>query len=170
MLVLLMVIGCGESKSPTVPFSSGGEQVLPTYDTSANTDDSGSTDTAVDEAAPVITDVSLVFDSYPNFGYVVEGRITYADAQDDVEGGHLYYDVTEGTGSPESFSLSVVSEANLSGSEQAYIDSNTGEIVFAFLADVDLDYSVDAIVLQDSANNNSAEESGTVAAGSYTGP
>lgn len=60
-----------------------------TADTAADTGE----DDEPDEGAPVITGEELEWTEYPNYGMVLQIRLTFTDEGDDIEGGTMYLDV-----------------------------------------------------------------------------
>jgi hypothetical protein len=161
----ICAMGCRGDGAPT--FMGGGTSQLPRitggFDSDSAADDSGTT--LIEEDAPVIEDLALSFEEYPGIGDVITGEITWSDAQDDMEGGRLFYNVTGDIYENEPFILDVILDADVSGAaNEAYIDSDTGKIIFA-LAGVDIakTYTFTAVLIQDAALNDSAEVEGEVA-------
>lgn len=161
--VAAVAAGCKGVDVPT--FKGGGAdgtfEITQGFDTDT-AGDSGTT--VVDEDAPVIEDVSVAFEDYPGVGDVIEMQITWSDAQDDMEGGRVFYNVTGDQYDNEPFTLDVVLDSDVSGAaNEAYIDSDTGKIILA-LAGVDTTqtYTFTEILIQDALNNDSATVEATL--------
>ena len=86
-------------------------------------DSGNSEDTAIELGeAPYITDASGSFEEYPNIGMVIEIKISYLDAQDDVDDGFLHLDYSSGRGSGSV-------QTNIDG-HQVYVDEGVANMAF----------------------------------------
>jgi len=162
MLTLSLLIAC--SNLPTVPsfladgarqatgFAAGSEDDTASGDTAADT---GATeDTSVSSAAPTITDASAEGITDSGSGQTFY-RVTLAveDAQDDLVGGKVFYDLLVGSSS-DTKTLTIKNAESAGPSDAAW---GGGTLVFGG-GPVDLAQGalVDAIVVRDAAGHESA--------------
>ena len=97
-LILMGLLACGTESSLTFP--GGGSSTGP--DDPA--DDTGGTEFGGADA-PVITELSAVFEYYPTIGWVIECEATYTDPDADLEGGTVHMTLEEHGGSELSQSV-----------------------------------------------------------------
>lgn len=167
-MLWLLLTGCALDETGS-PYASGGQAVGSHY-----SDNGGGDDTAdsggTNAAAPEITDLYMEF-SEAGSGFIIIGHVVFVDAQDDVAGGKLFLDVTEGNGDPTQFTIPIVAKEDLKdATSQSYIDEKDGEVSVVFAVgpvDSEKDYLVDNVQIKDVGGNTSNAAAGEVAAGSY---
>lgn len=93
-MVVLFLVGCAVERDDD-PFFNTSDRYDPPDWTSSDTagDDTGDTAGGGDAGAPVLSDVSLTWEEFPNVGMVLLFQATYADEGDDIVGGTCFIDV-----------------------------------------------------------------------------
>jgi hypothetical protein len=120
-------------------------------------DDTGNGGGGADEDAPSITDASAYFDTLESsdsadFLFV---QLAYTDVQGDVVGGKVFFDVIEDGGAPETDSRTVLEIMEVTDIATQAGDTG-GSVLFAWgPVDTSKSYTVDAIVLKDTAGHES---------------
>ncbi len=129
-MVFLFLVGCSALLDDD-PFSGGSDRYdQPDWSSSDTADTAGDTgDTAGggDAGAPVLTDIDLTWEEYPNIGNVLQFVAKYTDEGDDIVGGMCFIDVYNGDEAAGSFELEVSDDPDGEGVCVAV----SGSLIFA---------------------------------------
>lgn len=145
-LLVLPLAACTAEDDPV--FGGGGGGGDGGDDDGGSVDDTG---TWVDDGvSPVISDVTAEFYSPPNYDTVLQVYIWWTDAQGDVDGGKVDYELLGSDGASLSGTL------DITGTEARLDDDLDGTPVYFWVAGIDtgLSYEVE-VRLQDAAGNSS---------------
>ncbi len=162
MLVVLLFMACGNNALPSGDYLQDGArqatgEVATTDDASGDTADSGASDTATtDAAAPVIGDASgEVFPSTDGTEQYYRFTLQVEDAQGDLDGGKVFYDLIS-AGGTSTDSVTIQQSADPEPGSVAGLTDQTLTVVLGPLL-ANGAYIVDAIVVRDAAGHSSNE-------------
>ena len=158
MAVLLLLAACSGTGEGGF-FGSSGRYDQPTWgDTATDTgsDTGGDTGSSTgDPGAPVLSNLEVTWEDYPNIGIVLQVIAEFTDEGDDFSGGVCYVDVFN----PDYISSFEMTASEESGSNVCLVSGTTLTMGFQ-----DLDDSVEGAILlsvKDESNNVSAEVEGS---------
>ncbi len=162
MLVALLVMACGNNALPPSDYLQDGTRQATgdasTDDGTSDSGDSGATDSGggTDAAAPVIIDSSgEVFASTDGTQQYYRFLLQVEDAQGDLEGGKVFYDLIA-TGGTSTESVTIRQSAEPEPGSVAGLTDQTITVVHGPIL-ANGSYIVDAIVVRDSAGHSSNE-------------
>ncbi len=169
ILAASLLLACTNIDSAS--FFGGGTRTatgeMPVADSGGGGDTGGGDTGTVDDGAPAITDVFGEYQTVEseNADYLVV-TLQYTDAQGDVEGGKLFFDVIDNGGSPSTESRSIVALAEVTSITSSAGDDGT-MLVFGYgPVDTSHTYLLDAIVVKDTAGHESAPAAFEISASS----
>ena len=158
MAVLLLLAACSGTDEGGF-FGSSGRYDQPTWgDTATDTGTDTGTDTSTstgDAGAPILSNLEVTWEDYPNIGMVLQVIAEFTDEGDDFAGGVCYVDVFN----PDYLSSFEMTASEEAGANVCLISGTTLTMGFQ-----DLDDSVEGSILlavKDESNNVSAEAAGS---------
>jgi hypothetical protein len=170
MLAASLLIACNNIDGASF-FGGGtraatGEMPVPEVDSGGG--DTGGGDTGASESdAPLVTDITGAFQTVEseNADYLVV-TLQYTDAQGDVQGGKIFFDVIDNGGSPSTESRSIVAIEEVT-SITSYAGDDGATLTFGYgPVDTSHTYVLDAIVVKDTAGHESEPAAFEIAASS----
>lgn len=150
-LLLLGLSGCASPEDTT--FGGGGAGL----DGDGGGDGGDSGGGVDDGVSPEITAVTAEFYSPPNYDTVIQVYIYWSDAQADIDGGKVVYDIQGSDGEALSGTL------DITGTEARLDDDIDGDPVYFWVSGIDtsLTYEVE-VTLKDSAGHSSQAASASI--------